>query len=133
MTGAASRVAAARLGLLGRSRACLNGNRAPRRLIGFAHAHSRPPGAPAAAVLLCELRWGNFPLLPPCGSVLSFSAAATAVGDRDVLEPHGSFSAQVSADAAVAGGDGRGIADDHRGGLPAAGELNGVRRGPAGR
>ena len=75
---------------------------------------------------------GNFPLLPPCGSVLSFSAAATAVGDRDVLEPHGSFSAQVSADAAVAGGDGRGIADDHRGGLPAAGELNGVRRGPAG-
>ena len=25
---------------------------------------------------------GNLPLLPPCGSVISFSAAATAVGDR---------------------------------------------------
>ena len=105
---------------MGRSRACQNGNRAPRRLIGFAHAHSRPPGAPPADVLLCELRWGTSRSSPPCGSVLSFSAAATAVGDRNVLEPHGSSSAQVSADAAVAGGDGRGIADDHRGGVVAA-------------
>ena len=69
---------------MGRSRACQNGNRAPRRLIGFAHAHSRPPGAPPADVLLCELRWGTSRSSPPpCGSVLSFSAAATAVGDRD--------------------------------------------------
>ena len=65
-------------------------------------------------------------------AAVSVTAAATAVGDRDVREPHGSSSAQVSADATDAGGDGRGIADDHRGGLPAAGELNGVRRGPAG-